>query len=766
MNRGKTLLSVLIVVFVFCKAGVVCAVPMSTAFTYQGRLNDGGSPAEGFYNFGFLLYDDPNEAMVIEVAPPVLQEIEVIDGYFTTKLDFDVEYSGEAYWLGIALWDGQDPNTAVMLSPRQEVTPTPYALHAKSVSVPLTLTAEAPNLTAVVNVSSTGDGVAIFGQGKGGDFGILGLPDIGVYGEGVSGLAGQFNGDVNVMNDLTVGGSVNATAFTGDGGGLTNLVVVETDPTVPANLKDGVDWTEVSSRPAGLDDGDDVGIIAETDPEVGANSTNYLPKWNGSALVTGTIYDDGNVGIGTAIPTAKLHIGGTAGVDGIKFPDGTLQTTSAAELIASLEARIAALENPPGWGTAVLIETDNVGNANYPQIAVDPGGNAVAVWKQNDGTRDNIWSNRYVAGTGLWGTAELIEADAGSASSPQVAVDSSGNAVAVWAQSDGIRDDIWSNRYVEATGLWGTAELIETDDTGHANGSQVAVDSSGNAVAVWSQSDGIRYNIWSNRYVSGTGLWGTAELIETDNVGGVLYPQVAVDGSGNAVAVWPQSDGIRYNILSNRYVASTGLWGTAELIVTDNVGGAAYSQVAVDSSGNAVAVWVQSDGVRSNIWSNRYVASTDSWGTAELIEIDNVGNADSPQVAMDGSGNAFAVWRQYDGTRDNIRSNRYVSGTGWGAAVLIETDNVGGAAYSQVAVDSSGNAVAVWSQSDGARSNILSNRYVPGTGWGTAELIETNNMGPAQNPQVAASASGNAIAVWHQYDGARNNIWSNQYTNE
>jgi hypothetical protein len=40
------------------------------------------------------------------------------------------------------------------------------------------------------------------------------------------------------------------------------------------------------------------------------------------------ITKDGNVGIGTDIPGAKLHVGGTAGVDGIMFPDGTLQTTA------------------------------------------------------------------------------------------------------------------------------------------------------------------------------------------------------------------------------------------------------------------------------------------------------------------------------------------------------------------------------------------------------------------------------------------------------
>ena len=47
----------------------------------------------------------------------------------------------------------------------------------------------------------------------------------------------------------------------------------------------------------------------------------------------GDVWIAGNVGIGTTDPQAKLHVGGTAGVDGIMFPDGTLQTTAATSVL-------------------------------------------------------------------------------------------------------------------------------------------------------------------------------------------------------------------------------------------------------------------------------------------------------------------------------------------------------------------------------------------------------------------------------------------------
>ena len=417
-------------------------------------------------------------------------------------------------------------------------------------------------------------------------------------------------------------------------------------------------------------------------------------------------------------------------------------------------------ENPfsdKEWGTAEIIETDDSADAWNPQVGVDGNGNAVAVWYQFDGTRLDVWSNRYVAGVG-WRTAQLIETEnIGSAQSPQVAVDGNGSAVAVWCQSDGAGfDHIWSSRYVAGIG-WILPQFIEEEGIEPLD-PQVGIDGLGNAVSVWQESDGIRYSLYSGRYIAGIG-WGTAQLIETDDSGDAANQQIRVDRSGNAIAVWQQHDGTRNNIWSSYYIAGIG-WILPQLIETDNSGDAARPEIDLDGSGNAVAVWNQSDGARDSIWSNRYIVGS-GWGTAQLIETDDSVDASYAEVAVDESGNAVVVWLQWDGIRGDLWSNRYVVGSGWGTAELIETDDSGSTGSAEVGVDGNGNAVAVWYQSDGTRFSIWSNCYVVGSGWGTAELIETDDTGNAGIAQIAVDGSGNAVAVWYQSDGTRDSIWSN-----
>ncbi len=50
-----------------------------------------------------------------------------------------------------------------------------------------------------------------------------------------------------------------------------------------------------------------VGGITETDPEVGMNTLNYLSRWDGSSLVSSTIFDNGRIGIGTTSPQKAAH---------------------------------------------------------------------------------------------------------------------------------------------------------------------------------------------------------------------------------------------------------------------------------------------------------------------------------------------------------------------------------------------------------------------------------------------------------------------------
>ena len=98
-----------------------------------------------------------------------------------------------------------------------------------------------------------------------------------------------------------------------------------------------------------------------------------------------------------------------------------------------------------------------------------------------------------------------------------------------------------------------------------------------------------------------------------------------------------------------------------------------------------------------------------TWGSSAIIDA-GANNAYDPQVSFDSAGNAIAVWYQSDGTYLRIYANRYVAGTGWGSAAAIET-NPNNADYPQVSFDSAGNAIAVWFQSDGTYDRIYANRF-------------------------------------------------------
>ncbi len=132
------------------------AAPLDAAFTYQGRLNNGGSAANGVYDLRFTLYDALSGGAA--VGGSVTNAVTgVTNGLFTVSLDFGgIAFDGNARWLGIEVRTNGGGDF-VPLSPRQPLSPAPNAIYATKAGTAITAaTAVAANTANAVAAGSVG----------------------------------------------------------------------------------------------------------------------------------------------------------------------------------------------------------------------------------------------------------------------------------------------------------------------------------------------------------------------------------------------------------------------------------------------------------------------------------------------------------------------------------------------------------------------------------------------------------------------------------
>ena len=192
-------------------APALAQTPLGTAFTYQGRLMDGGKPANGNYNLEFRLFDA--DVAGNQIGAPVTQNsTPVTGGLFTLALNVNNEFgasafNGQARWLEVSV-NGQP------LTPRQPVTATPNALFAlnadrldgldstaflQSIPVPLTLSGTNPtsHIISGTNAATTGNSYGVYGRATGGSgltWGVFGRSDS-PDGAGIGGYASSQTGN-------------------------------------------------------------------------------------------------------------------------------------------------------------------------------------------------------------------------------------------------------------------------------------------------------------------------------------------------------------------------------------------------------------------------------------------------------------------------------------------------------------------------------------------------------------------------------------------
>ena len=407
-------------------------------------------------------------------------------------------------------------------------------------------------------------------------------------------------------------------------------------------------------------------------------------------------------------------------------------------------------------------------HAYDPQVAVDGRGNAIAVWQRSDGTNTIVQAAARAAG-GSFGAPQDLSTAGQTAHDPQVAVDGQGNAIAVWSASNG------TNFIVQAAvraagGSFGAPQDVSAAGQ-DAVFPQVAVDGRGNAIAVWSRFDGTNFIMQAaarvaasrrrRRYVTPKrgGTFGAPQDLSAAGQD-AFNPQVAFDGQGNAIAVWHRFDaGTNTIVQAARAAASRrrrrystpergGTFGAPQDLSAAGQS-ASFSEVAVDGRGNAIAVWRRFDGTNFIVQA-AVRAAGGTFGAAQDLSAAGQ-KAGFPEVAVDGQGNAIAVWQRFDGTNFIMQAAVRAAGGSFGAPQDLSA--AGQTAHDpQVAVDGRGNAIAVWSRSNGTNFIVQAAARAAGGSFGAPQDVSTAGQ-DAHVPQVAVDGRGNAIAVWSRSNG-------------
>ncbi len=386
-------------------------------------------------------------------------------------------------------------------------------------------------------------------------------------------------------------------------------------------------------------------------------------------------------------------------------------------------------------------------DASSPQVAVDADGDAVFVWVRSDGTNDRIQA-RARSAAGTLSAVQNVSAAGEDASSPQVAVDADGDAVFTWLRFDGTSDRIQARARSSA----GALSAVQNLSAGGASGVQphVAVDPDGDALFTWTRSDGAHFRIQARARSAAGALSAVQNLSAAGQ--SAFASQVAVDPGGDAVITWHRPVGSDQRVQAVARSAAGVLSAVQTLSAPGQPSG--DPQVAVDDDGNAVFTWVRFDGAN-----NRIQARARSAGGA-LTAVETLSApgqpAFSPQVAVEGDGDAVFTWVRRDGTND-LAQARARSAVGVLSGVQTLSASGRNAFGPQVDVDSDGDAVFTWYRGFVGEFRVQARaRSAAGALSAVSNLSDPGQ--DASDPQVGVDAGGDAIATWMRSDGTNTRI--------
>lgn len=187
------------------------------------------------------------------------------------------------------------------------------------------------------------------------------------------------------------------------------------------------------------------------------------------------------------------------------------------------------------------------GNSSFPDIAIDPNGDAIAIWLKHDGQRNNVWVNRFVSN---WGTTAFrLEGDRqGDAAYPGIQISDDSRALAVWTQRINTINSVQLiGRFFELDRGWLPEAVIS--ENGQIHKPVTRFDREGNAHIIW-QEGLTQGRIKTSYYSQLRDLWSSAQEIAANGNHPALTPLFE---DGRFLAVWENESDTKYRLNFTRF---------------------------------------------------------------------------------------------------------------------------------------------------------------------------------------------------------------------
>ncbi len=145
----------IIIVLLLLMGPLNAQTPLTNTFTYQGELKFNNALVNGSYDFRFSVFNVETGGSALEAL--VIENVTVTNGVFTTPITLTNDlFTGNKIWLGIEVKTNGTADPFELLSPRQEVTSSPYAIHAQFVGADAVTGVQIQNGSIDVNDIDTG----------------------------------------------------------------------------------------------------------------------------------------------------------------------------------------------------------------------------------------------------------------------------------------------------------------------------------------------------------------------------------------------------------------------------------------------------------------------------------------------------------------------------------------------------------------------------------------------------------------------------------